>query len=276
MPMAATVLRLFDGFADTSPQLRDRVRELQARLRQADRGIVVDGLFGRGTEQAVRDFQLSRGLRTDGAVGLETWTALLDAGHPASSDQLATSYRLDDPELSEELVAAARYGVLIETAATETGLLPAVLAGFGSRQSRWGLALKPRGPDGTVDLMPRPFAHPWREDPLPPDGLGFGRGLLRIDYDADVFARTGDWRDPAVNLRHGCQVLADARAVLRRRTVLHGHALLRGALAATNCGLGNVLHAIRHGFDIDFYTSGRDYSRDVLSRAGFFQAHGWD
>ena len=77
--MAASVLRLYDGFADTSPQLRDEVRELQARLRQTDRGIVVDGLFGHGTEQAVRDFQLARGLRTDGVVGLETWTALLDA-----------------------------------------------------------------------------------------------------------------------------------------------------------------------------------------------------
>jgi hypothetical protein len=274
--MAATVLRLYDGFADTSPQLRDEVRELQARLRQADRGIVMDGLFGHGTEQAVRDFQLARGLRTDGVVGLETWTALLDAGHPVSSDQLATSFRLDDAELSEELVAAARYGALIEAAAAETGLLPAVVAGFGSRQSRWGLALKPRGPEGTVDLALRPFARPWREAPLPPDGLGFGRGLLRIDYDAQAFARDGDWRDPAANIAHGCRILIEAKALLRRRTVLHGRALLRGALAAYNCGTGNVLHALRQGFDLDFYTSGRDYSRDVLNRAGFFQAHGWE
>jgi hypothetical protein len=71
-------------------------------------------------------------------------------------------------------------------------------------------------------------------------------------------------------------MLAEARALLRRRTVLHGRALLRGALAAVNCGIGNVLHAIRQGADLDFYTSGRDYSRDVLHRAGFFQAHGWD
>ena len=66
--MAVPVLRLYDGFADTSPQLHDEVRELQARLRQTDRGIVVDGLFGSGTEQAVRDFQLSRGLRADGVA----------------------------------------------------------------------------------------------------------------------------------------------------------------------------------------------------------------
>jgi hypothetical protein len=274
--MAATVLRLYDGFADTSPQLRDEVRELQARLRQTDRDIVVDGLFGHGTEQAVRDFQLARGLRTDGVVGLETWTALLDAQYPVSSDHLATTYRLDDPELSEELVAAARYGALIEAGAAEAGLLPAVVAGLGSRQSRWGMALKPRGAEGTVDLAPRPFTRPWRDAPLPPDGLGFGRGLLRIDYDAQAFAREGDWHDAAANIAHGCRMLAEARTLLRRRTVLHGRALLRGALAAINCGTGNVLQAIRQGLDLDFYTSGRDYSRDVLHRAGFFQAHGWE
>jgi hypothetical protein len=75
---------------------------------------------------------------------------------------------------------------------------------------------------------------------------------------------------------HGSRILIEAKALLRRRTVLHGRALLRGALAAYNCGTGNVLHALRQGFDLDFYTSGRDYSRDVLNRAGFFQAHGWD
>jgi hypothetical protein len=209
-------------------------------------------------------------------VGLETWTALLDAQYPASNDHLATSYRLDDPELSEELVAAARYGALIESAAADAGLLPAVVAGLGSRQSRWGLALKPRGPGGTVDLAPRPFLRPWRDGPLPPDGLGFGRGLLRIDYDGHAFARSGAWQDPAANIALGCGVVRETRALLRRRTVLHGQALLRGALAAFNCGTGNVLHALRQGFDLDFYTSGRDYSRDVLNRAGFFQAHGWD
>jgi hypothetical protein len=47
-------------------------------------------------------------------------------------------------------------------------------------------------------------------------------------------------------------------------------------LAAYNCGLDNVLRAARLGFDLDFYTAGRDYSRDVLNRAGFFEAHGWD
>jgi len=58
--------------------------------------------------------------------------------------------------------------------------------------------------------------------------------------------------------------------------VLHGRALLRGALAACNCGVGNVMRAVQHGLDLDFYTVGRRYADEVLERAGFFEAHGWD
>jgi soluble lytic murein transglycosylase-like protein len=50
---------------------------------------------------------------------------------------------------------------------------------------------------------------------------------------------------------------------------------LQGALAGYNAGPGNALRAIRDGRDVDFYTTGRDYSKDVLNRAGFFQLHGW-
>ena len=37
----------------------------------------------------------------------------------------------------------------------------------------------------------------------------------------------------------------------------------------------NVLRTIRDERDVDFYTTGRDYSANVLDRAGFFQTHGW-
>ncbi|MFH0244551.1 peptidoglycan-binding protein [Streptomyces sp. HK10] len=40
----------------------------------------VDGVFGSGTESAVRAFQNNRSLTADGVVGARTWTALLSAG----------------------------------------------------------------------------------------------------------------------------------------------------------------------------------------------------
>ena len=113
--MSELMLRLYDGYVHTSPQLRDTVRELQAMLRRHDRAVVIDGLFGRGTEDLVRSFQRTRGLCSDGVVGPDTWHALLDPDTP--SERLATTYPLDHPILLEDVEAAARYGASIVAAA---------------------------------------------------------------------------------------------------------------------------------------------------------------
>ncbi|WP_328995513.1 DUF1906 domain-containing protein [Kribbella sp. NBC_01245] len=53
------------------------VRRLQRALTAAlGRPIGIDGDFGSGTEQAVRDYQTTRGLSVDGEVGPQTWIAL--------------------------------------------------------------------------------------------------------------------------------------------------------------------------------------------------------
>ncbi|MFH8799728.1 protein kinase [Streptomyces sp. NPDC017936] len=58
-----------------------RVSQVQCMLTHRGRPVGdggVDGLFGSGTESAVRSFQSSRGLDADGVVGRETWEALRD------------------------------------------------------------------------------------------------------------------------------------------------------------------------------------------------------
>lgn len=52
------------------------VRVLQSALVDAGYGVLVDGLFGRGTENAVERFQQAEGLLVDGIVGRVTWGAL--------------------------------------------------------------------------------------------------------------------------------------------------------------------------------------------------------
>ena len=39
---------------------------------------------------------------------------------------------------------------------------------------------------------------------------------------------------------------------------------------------GKEIPPTGQAFDLDFYTVGRNYAREVLDRAGFFEAHGWD
>jgi N-acetylmuramoyl-L-alanine amidase len=60
----------------------EAVRDLQQRLVAFGSDVAPDdaGLFGLGTEGAVRAFQEARGLRVDGVVGRETWSALVESG----------------------------------------------------------------------------------------------------------------------------------------------------------------------------------------------------
>lgn len=61
----------------TSPNLKgEDVRVVQQALTRAGFAVTADGLFGPGTEQAVKQFQASRGLVADGVVGPQTRSRL--------------------------------------------------------------------------------------------------------------------------------------------------------------------------------------------------------
>lgn len=58
----------------------DNVKVLQAALNQiTGAGLEEDGIFGKGTLAAVKEFQQSHGLGVDGVVGKNTWSALASA-----------------------------------------------------------------------------------------------------------------------------------------------------------------------------------------------------
>ncbi len=53
------------------------VRPLQQLLRARSHPVAVDGIFGPNTESAVKAFQQSRSLTSDGIVGPQTWAKLI-------------------------------------------------------------------------------------------------------------------------------------------------------------------------------------------------------
>jgi hypothetical protein len=160
----------------------------------------------------------------------------------------------------EHFNEAQKYKSIVESAARpySSWLKPSLVAAIGSRESGWGVLLSPFGPGGTGDG-------------------GFGRGLMQIDSQFHPeFTSSNRWKDPAENIRYALDnVLSDYYDYLSRNTNLRGFELLRGAVAAYNAGPGNVVAAINQGLDVDYYTTGKNYSRDVMQRAGWFQLNGW-
>lgn len=268
--MKYPTLRLFDGYPHTAGQFFETVQFLQQKLADAKYLVTVDGYFGRQTEAAVEDFQDQRGLQVDGIVGPQTWAALL--GEAAGDSLFDTLYVQNNPHMYAQLRRATEWRNTVEAAAGHAGVDVSVILAIGSRESAWGLALIPEGPEGTGDFFPRKATKPWRRDALPADGGGFGRGLMQIDYDAHEFAREGDWQDPEKNIMYGADVLFRNIVHFRRKCMDNWLAM---SVAAYNCGPGNVMRAHNLGRDVDYYTSHRDYSRDVFSRAGWFQRYGW-
>jgi hypothetical protein len=177
--------------------------------------------------------------------------------------------------LEGQLELADEYREIIMGTCGKHCLKPSIIAAIISRESQWGIALHPPGPAGTGDFAERKNRKPWRPGPKPPDGKGFGRGLMQVDFDSHEFARKGNWWDPLQNIDYGCGVLSDMIKYLGPRIIENGEKLLRAAIAAYNCGPGNVRKAVRSGFDVDFYTTGKNYSKDILERADFFKAKGW-
>ena len=108
---------------------------------------------------------------------------------------------------SELLASANRYG-----------LSPWMLAGIMYRESQGGLAkgYEPKGsPRGTGDRIPRgsgsvyfKFANP--ATGLPPDGLGWGRGVMQIDYGAhNAWVTSNDWGNAQKNIDYAASIVAN-------------------------------------------------------------------
>lgn len=273
---ALPTLHIRDGI-DT-PELRDAIKQLQTLLGFAPDQI--DGQFGSKTEVAVRQFQRLRGLKADGIVGQNTWSALMGTLAAAAVSQRSIQTSAPTDRWSVALAKASPRGASAATAgqdglsagvsASQTmahndlsrvlaiadafrqvgekfSFPPAVLAAIASRESRCGAALD----DGWGD-----------------HGNAFG--IMQIDR---------RFHDPLDGLDHPAspEHIAQASSILMEKLtqLLEIHPdwedefLLQGAIAAYNVGVDNIQTIA----GIDRGTTGDDYGSDVLARAQFYLNH---
>ncbi len=203
----------------------------------------------------------------------ESGGSIVVTSQGGSSQRFSTTLERNNMTMLQQLESANRYRGIIEECARKSQLAPAIICGIGSRESQWGLALRPANPGGRGDFAKRP-PRGNRTTPEPPDGPGYGRGLMQIDYDWHEFARTGNWQEPRANLLYAAEVLNQARTFFQRQG-LAANTMTPAIIAAYNSGATATFGCIQAGQDVDCKTTGRDYSRDVLNRAGWFQLHGW-
>tara|TARA_R110002020_G_scaffold170218_3_gene359617 strand:- start:2079 stop:2849 length:771 start_codon:yes stop_codon:yes gene_type:complete len=85
------------------PARGDRVREIQEALNRLGFGpLEEDGIFGRGTESAIRLFQKSEGLSIDGIVGPNTLTILAKPLPPNDEPKVLQAIRKKGYEVHED------------------------------------------------------------------------------------------------------------------------------------------------------------------------------
>lgn len=116
-----------------------------------------------------------------------------------------------------------RWAAQLLSSAKKYDVDPWTLAGIMYRESLGGAALSPRNdPAGTGDFIARPAGRTWVQPDgsryvvgasgMPEDGLGWGRGLMQIDWAVHHawFKQVGSaWRDPQVNVDKGAELLAE-------------------------------------------------------------------
>lgn len=108
---------------------------------------------------------------------------------------------------------------------------------------------------------------------------GFGHGPMQIDK-RSFPEWCAKWSKGQLSLREGvkqgCAVLKQKmRSVAVLIPEMPEELRLRAAIAAYNCGEGNVRRVFRAGHDIDSRTAHKTYSADVLARAEFLAKHGF-
>ncbi len=105
----------------------DQITVIQQALVNTGSAIAVDGDYGAGTQEAVRQFQLSHGLDADGIVGAQTYEALMGAAMP---DNMSSRYGGAAPTTIAKAIADKAVFPIV-TANNEIKVIQQALKGQG-------------------------------------------------------------------------------------------------------------------------------------------------
>lgn len=162
---------------------------------------------------------------------------------------------LRKPSIRKALKEYPAIAEAVEFAAAVTGEDPFVLAAIAERESLYGRALDAQGRG---------------------DG-GRAYGVFQVDerYHRE-FVESGGWRDPTKSAVYAAKLLAANREALGGPVALEfGPEMVeRAVIAAYNASVNSVLRGLREARDPDKYTTGGNYSRDVLARAARLRERG--
>lgn len=179
----------------------------------------------------------------------------------------------------------------------ETDVSPLIILGITGTESAFGLtkSLKPQGPTGTGDFIPRKATADldafMAKNPLPgavrkmavdprdkaagevmawvPTTEGWGHGLYQLDwrYHSD-FIKTGKWKDPREAMRYMAKnIYAKYRNEIRSAVPgLSTADLTRATIASYNAGSKRVIRALKSGTDLNTTTFVPNYVQHVLDK----------